>query len=79
MSKHSHHDKSKKRAQKQQSYAILMLMCIIAGIGSVVIGSMYRSPAAFAIGAATAGVAGVGGVGAYNGYQSLHPTSKRNR
>ena len=78
MSKKSHYDRTKNRARKQQNYAVLMALCVVAGVGSVVIGSMCNNPTAFAIGTATAGIAGVGTIGAYNGYQSLHPNSKRN-
>ena len=77
MSKKSHYDRTKNRVRKHNNYAVLMAMCVIAGIGSIVIGSMYNDPAAFAIGTASAGIAGVGTVGAYNGYKSLHPSSKR--
>ena len=74
MSKRSRYDKSKNRSRKQNNIAVLMAMCVIAGLGSIVLGSMSRQPAV--IGAGTV-AAGLGLTISYQHYQSLNPASKR--
>ena len=76
MSKHKNTDRTKNRTRKQQNYAVLMAMCIVAGIGSVVIGAMNSNPAVLGVGTVSAGI---GLSAAYSNYQSLNSNAKRSR
>ena len=80
MSKKSSYDRTKNRNVKQNNFAVLMAMCIIAGIGSVVIGAMSNDSK---IAAGTIGggliASSIGMTEFYGRYQNLNPKTKSNR
>lgn len=80
MSKRSSYDRTKNRSLKQNNFAVLMAMCVIAGVGSIVLGSMSNDPntAASAIGGGLT-ASGVGLLKFYEKYQDLNPKAKSNR
>ena len=66
MNKHIRFSK-KNKFHKPDSYATLMALCVVAGLGSVVIGSLAHCPTGALIGTVASGW---GLSSAYNAYQA---------
>ena len=80
MSKRSSYDRTKNRTVKQNNFAALMAMCVIAGIGSIVIGAMSNDSKVVA-GTISGGLiaSSIGMTEFYGRYQNLNPKAKSKR